>query len=232
MPRDGFSDDSPSVRGRRLRTGLYAAALTLGAAAVATITSAAGWLLTISASRAWPTEAAAIIGGLGLGVLLGGRLSGPSATLSTTLRRLAAVLGMAAVASVAAAALSASAARLVGALDAGPEAGAAILGLLLLMPPSLCAGAALAILLKLAVDERPLERGPALGSMLCCCAIGGFGGTILSGGLALPRFGAAGTVTGAGLAFAALALTFALADPYGARRAPPSSSAPSRRPRR
>lgn len=218
MPRDGFPDDVPSVRGSRLRSGLYAIALGLGAAAVATIACAGGWLMALSGAPGWPAEAGAVLAGLGLGVLLGGWLSGPAATLRVTLRRLAATLGAAAIATAGAALLPATAAEAVSALDLGPSAGTLLLAVVLLVPPSACAGAALAILLKLAVDERPLARGPALGTMLACCAAGGFGGTLVAEGLTLPRFGASGSVTGAGLAFAALALVFVLAEPREARR--------------
>ncbi|WP_404385622.1 fused MFS/spermidine synthase [Caenispirillum salinarum] len=222
MPRDGFPDDNLSVRGSGLRMGLYAVALALGGGAVAAIACAGSWLLAASGDPRWPAEAGSVLLGLAAGVWLGGWLSGPLSTLRGTLRRLAAALGAAAVTTVGAAALPQTAMRTVEALALPPEAQPVVLSLALLLPPSLCAGAALAMLLKLAVDERPLARGPALGGMLACGALGGFGGTLMADMLALPRMGAAGTVMVAGLAFAALALVFVLAEP---RPAPPPDGA-------
>lgn len=49
--------------------------------------------------------------------------------------------------------------------------------------------------------------------MLASGTLGGFGGTLAADMLALPHLGAAGTVTFSGLAFAALALVFVLAEP-------------------
>lgn len=212
MPRDGLPDDNLSVRGSRLRLGLYALALAGGSAAVAAVT-AAGALLAGTRGQPWPVEAGAVLAGLGLGVWLGGRLSGPLATLRMTLRRLAACFGAAAVASVAAALLPSAVAALAADLALAPLAAAALAGGALLAPPALAAGAALAVLLKLAVDERPLERGPALGAMLACCAAGGLAGMVLTEAVTLARFGGAGTMTGAGVMFASLALMFALAEP-------------------
>lgn len=103
-------------------------------------------------------------------------------------------------------------------MGVSPDIQPVLLSLALLLPPSLCAGVALAILLKLAVDERPLARGPVLGGMLACGTLGGFGGSLIADLVSLPRMGAAGTVTFAGLAFAALALVFVLAEPHPAAR--------------
>lgn len=212
MPRDGLPDDNLSVRGSRLRLGLYAVALLFGSAAVAAIASVGG-PVTGLAARPWPVAAAAVLAGLGCGVWLGGRLSGPLATLRMTLRRLAAAFGLAALASIAAALLPHGVAEAAVALDLGPVATCLLLAGTLLLPPATAAGAAFAVLLKLAVDERPLERGPALGQMLACCAGGGLGGMAMVEAVALPRLGGVGTLAGAGVVFATLALVFALAEP-------------------
>lgn len=218
MPRDGFPDDNLSVRGSGVRMALYAVALALGGGAVAAIASAGSWLLTASGDPAWSAETGSVMLGLAIGVWLGGWLSGPLSTMRVTLRRLAAALGAAAVTTEGAAALPRTVARAIDALGVSPDIQPVLLSLALLLPPSLCAGVALAILLKLAVDERPLARGPVLGGMLACGTLGGFGGSLIADLVSLPRMGAAGTVTFAGLAFAALALVFVLAEPHPAAR--------------
>lgn len=212
MPRDGIPDDDLSVRGGRLRLGLYAVALAFGAAAVAAVAMVGGSLAGLGRGP-WPVEAGAVLAGVGLGVWLGGRLSGPNATLRMTLRRLAAAFGVAALASVSSALMPTMVVDVVADLALGPLADAMVLAAVLLLPPALAAGAALAVLLKLAVDERPLARGPALGQMLACCAGGGLGGMVAVEALVLPRFGGIGTMAGAGVVFASLALMFAIAEP-------------------
>lgn len=146
MPRDGFPNDTPAVRGSGLRMGLYAVALALGGGAVAAIASAGSWLLAVTGDPGWPAEAGAVLLGLAFGMWLGGRLSGPLSTLRGTLRRLAAALGAAAVTSVGAATLPQTFARWTQAIAPAPGFEPLLLSLALLLPPTLCAGAALAIL--------------------------------------------------------------------------------------
>lgn len=222
MPRDGLPDDNLSVGGSRLRLGLYAVALACGGAAVAVLAATGGIVLAGGAggSPAWPLSATALLLGLTGGVWLGGRLSGPLATLPITLRRLAATFGAAALTSVTAALLPMAAADLLAEAGLEGEARMLVLALLLLLPPALAAGAAVAVLLKLAVDERPLARGPALGTMLACAAGGGGLGLLLADTLLLPRMGPVGALTGTSVVFATLALMFAIAEP---RQPPPRS---------
>lgn len=215
MPRDGLPDENLSVGGSRLRLGLYAVALACGGGALVVLAATGGIVLagTTGGRPPWSLAATALLLGLTGGVWLGGRLSGPLATLPVTLRRLAATFGAAALASVAAALLPAAMTEVLTGAGLNGEARQFTLAVLLLLPPALAAGAAVAVLLKLAVDERPLARGPALGSMLACAAGGGGLGLLLAETVLLPRMGPVGALTGAGVVFATLALVFAIAEP-------------------
>jgi spermidine synthase len=199
-----------------------------------TATAALGMVVEIAAGRllapyvgmslySWTAVIAVVLGGFSLGHWVGGRLAGPGVDDRIGCRRLAAILGVTAVATIAALPLLRLAATAVGVDGANPIVAILLLATAGFLAPSLFVGMVSPIATKLAVDDAPADEvGRVLGRMFALGAFGAIAGTLASGFVFIAWIGSTGTILAAAGLYALLALAHL---PAGFGRTAPAAAA-------
>ncbi|MBI3451428.1 MAG: fused MFS/spermidine synthase, partial [Rhodospirillales bacterium] len=186
------------------------------------VSSAGGLVLEIVAGRllapyvgmslyTWTAIIAVVLAGFSIGHWIGGRLAGPDCDAATGSRRVSVALALAAVSSFAVLLLlRVFSSALLGA-GLPPIVAIVALATLLFLLPSLFIGIVSPILTKLSVDAAPGHHGQAIGRMYALGAVGSIVGTLSAGYFFISWIGSIGTVIVVAVAYALLAIPFALA---------------------
>lgn len=195
-----------------LRDVGYGAAIFLSAAAGLVLEIVAGRMLAPYLGMSlytWTAVIATVLAGLTVGHWIGGRMS--ETAHRNALRRVAAMLFAAAVATALCLPLVRGLAPLVLSWQAHPIVAVSALAALLFFLPTFFIGTISPILTKLAVDFAPEARGRAIGRMYALGAFGSIAGTLAAGYLFLSWIGVIGTVIAVAAVLALLGLGFAVA---------------------